>query len=321
MQLNTHKDSAVIEQVADWLVLLQSDDVTELDIKRLNLWLAQNKAHRDAWQQANHFLTNIEHLPCSVNSQTMLTLNQQGRRRVVKLLSALFAIPTTGYLTVQSGLHHSVIADHQTAIGESKTVTLNDGSVIELNTQTKITTTFNQVQRSLNLLAGEIFITTGKKHGELLPPFRVITDHGVIEALGTAFNVKATEQGIEVEVSEHAVLVTTEHAELMVKAGESLKFSRHMLQPKVNKLQLSAMWRKGLFVAASLPLFQLIEELGRYHHRLVNIDNSIRNIQVSGTFDIHDFTGTLALLCESLAIDVVYRTKWWLAIVPKAPHS
>lgn len=317
MQINTHKDSTVIEQVADWLVLIQSDDVTEFDIKRLNLWLAQNKAHRDAWQQANHFLTNIEHLPSSVNSQTMLTLNQQGRRRVVKLFSALFAIPTTGYLTVRSGLHHRVIADYQTAVGESKTVTLADGSVLELNTQTKITTSFNQDQRGLNLLAGEIFITTDKNHGEVLPPFRVITEHGVIEALGTAFNVKAMEQSVEVEVTEHAVLVTTEHVELMVNKGESLKFSRYETQPKVNKLQLSSMWRKGLFVATSLPLFQLIEELGRYHHRLVNIDKSIKNIQVSGTFDIHDFTGTLALLRETLAIDVVYRTQWWLAIVPK----
>lgn len=318
MTLKSGKETRIIEQVADWLVLMQSDDVSEYDVKRLNLWLAQDQAHRDAWQQAQHFLTHIEHLPESVNSQAVLHLNRQNRRRMLKLLSLVFVAPVTGYLSVRSGLHHSIMADHQTEVGESKTVSLADGTIIELNTRTKITTTLTRQERTVNLLTGEIFVTTGKKASTGSPPFRVTTEHGVIEALGTAFNVKTTELGTEVEVSQDAVLITSRHFELVLNAGESLLFNQHAHRPMVNKALLSAMWRKGLFVATSVPLYRLIEELGRYHHRIVSIDKLIRHIQVSGTFDIYDLNGTLALLLDTLPIDIVYRTKWWLTIVPKS---
>lgn len=312
--MTIEQEQALIEQVADWLVIMQEDEVTERDIKRFNAWLNEHPSHQDAWSKAHCFLNNFNQLPDAMTSDSVLTMNQNSRRSALKLLTMALVLPSLGYVGFRNGLHQYAYADHITQIGESRSVKLADGTLAELNTNTKLISNYTKSERLLRLLSGEVFIKTHKDNHLPVRPFRVLTDHGTLEALGTEFNVQVTQHNTILTVFSHAVKVTTSNFDVEVKAGERLVFNEQSHGAITSESLSTAMWRKGLLVASAMPLEQVIAELRRYHFGYFRVEPKVSRIRVSGTFEVKDLIGSLALLEQSLPIDVSYRSKWWVTI-------
>ncbi|ATD01390.1 FecR domain-containing protein [Pseudoalteromonas spongiae] len=315
--MKTKNQQALIEQVADWLVILQDGNVDQEVKQRFDAWLAQHPSHREAWSRAHCFLTNVDAMPKGISSNTVLTLNQKSRRRMVKLLTIAFALPGLSYLGYRKELHHYAYADHITQLGQTKRVTLDDGSIVELNTNTKLVNRYSNAERLIELLEGEVFIKTHSDNHTPTRPFKIITPHGELRALGTEFNVSVSNKQTNLSVFTHAVKVNTPYFNIVVNAAERLVFSSKSHSGVRVEAFTTAMWRKGLFVASSLPLRQVIDELRRYHISYIRVAPSVADIRVSGTFDIHNLISSLALLEQSLPISVSYRSKWWVTIDDK----
>ncbi len=91
-----------------------------------------------------------------------------------------------------------------TAIGEQRAVRLDDGSVVHLNTDTRVRIHFTDSARQIELLQGEALFTVRR---DVDRPFQVQSDGIRVEALGTQFNVRRRDRDTIVSVIEGRVAV------------------------------------------------------------------------------------------------------------------
>jgi transmembrane sensor len=154
-----------------------------------------------------------------ISSQvTGLPSSEQGyagspARRALRRLarSKRLALLAAGVATIAFGLvfglkHFPSAQRFATAEGEQRAVELADGSVVILNSASRVAVHFGGSARELELAGGEALFKVAKDPHR---PFRVRTHDTTVQALGTEFNVNARAGDTVVSVLEGRVLVST----------------------------------------------------------------------------------------------------------------
>ncbi len=107
----------------------------------------------------------------------------------------------------------------QTTNGTVSTVKLSDGSIIKLNSASKLSYKSNFNEKSRNIvLFGEAFFNI--EHNQ--NPFIIEVDGAKIKVLGTKFNVQSRANWFEVGVTEGKVLVTKNDKSIILKDGQRI---------------------------------------------------------------------------------------------------
>jgi transmembrane sensor len=188
-----------------------------------------------------------------------------------------------------------------TAIGESRTVELEDGSKIELNTASQVRIAFTDELRDVQLLRGEALF---KVRHDARRPFRVLAGPSVIQAVGTEFNVNRRPLGILVAVIEGKVRVYTRSAdgsrlaplprtarrEILV-AGEQARLSeRGQIHEREQIEETNALaWRQRRLVFRDDALADIAAEFNRYNSTLqIAVEGAAQRKRYGGIFDADD---------------------------------
>jgi transmembrane sensor len=98
---------------------------------------------------------------------------------------------------------------YSTAIGEQRSMALRDGSIVTLNSRSKIRMRYTAHERGVDLLEGQALFTVAKDPAR---PFIVRTDATQVQAVGTEFDVYRKASGIVVTVVEGRVAVSAPEA-------------------------------------------------------------------------------------------------------------
>ncbi|MFJ4609009.1 FecR domain-containing protein [Pseudomonas atacamensis] len=305
-------DRQVFETAASWYVQFQSQPPSPAEQKAWQLWIDSDPAHLAAWNQMEQLQRHLGTLPQDLKRRA-LNSGQQ-RRQVLKLLLAA----GTGFVGWNVQRHTSlgnVWADYKTAVGQRRTISLADGSRIQLNTDSAIDVSFDAAQRLIQLRAGEILVQTGKLGDQR--PFYVQTRDGRIQALGTRFSVHQMPNSTRVGVMEDRVSVQPAQAStaaLILNAGEGADFdSRHIgLRHPFQASEVA--WINGQLIVLDARLGDVIAELGRYRSGVLHCDCRARDLRVSGTFRLDSTDAVLANLKASLPINVRYFSRYWVSI-------
>ena len=225
----------------------------------------------------------------------------------------------------------SVVAQqhvYDTAIGEQSTVRLSDGSVVTLNTDSSIEVRYDDAQRAVALLRGEVYFEVAH---DAAHPFRVTAGDRLLEAVGTAFNVRL-DSGTDVRmmVTEGKVRVASKVADAVpqpsvapaiVSAG-SVAVMREgpMVVQGIDAAAMDAQlsWRRGMLVFNGEPLDSVLLEIGRYTTVVFAPEDSIRGVRVGGYFRAGDIDGLLLALRESFDIDSRRTADGRIALFPLA---
>src|SRR3984957_3986026 len=101
---------------------------------------------------------------------------------------------------------HPGFHEFETATGEQRTFELEDGSVVSLNTHSRVAVRLAAHAREVRLLRGEALFHVAHDPSR---PFLVSTDDAVVQAVGTQFDVYRRDDGTVVAVLEGRVNVTT----------------------------------------------------------------------------------------------------------------
>jgi transmembrane sensor len=123
-------------------------------------------------------------------------------RRLGWAIAAAGALVAT---TVLLAMMRAASHEFSTGIGEQRTAKLEDGSIVYLNTNTRIVVDFSKRQRNLRLLEGEALFVV--EH-DSTRPFIVTADNARVRAVGTQFNVRERPGAVDVAVVEGVVQVT-----------------------------------------------------------------------------------------------------------------
>jgi transmembrane sensor len=119
------------------------------------------------------------------------------RAALATLAIAILAVIGTVFF-----LHHDGLA---TDIGEQRTVTLEDGTRVHLNTDTRAVVHYNRLARGVELVRGEALFEVVKRPDW---PFIVTAGHQQIRALGTIFLVRRDQNDLAVTLVEGKVSVS-----------------------------------------------------------------------------------------------------------------
>ncbi|MGC6370788.1 FecR domain-containing protein [Pseudomonas sp. K2I15] len=310
-------DPLILGEAADWMVQLQSGCATDEDRRAIAQWQGRSAQHAQAWQRAQAILGDFNSVPAAIAGDTLKRIGRKkplGRRQALGLLLA--AAPAA-WLAYRQVPWQQWTADQHTAIGEQKNLTLPDGTRLLINTGSSLNIAFSDQVRRIELLKGEVLITTAKDSAHR--PFIVQTRHGTARALGTRFSVRVGEQRSRVAVTEGAVELLPEHASqgVIVKAGEQGAFSADRVA-FVQPLDVSALtWENGMLLAQHMRLADLLDELGRYRAGVLRCHDSVANLTVSGAFSLRDTDASLHLLQETLPVKVSSLTGYWVTVEPR----
>lgn len=185
---------------------------------------------------------------------------------------AFAVIAGTGWLQRPSGSTVEVaeqpgLGVYRTKLGDQEKITLADGSIVTLNTASRIEARMNGQERTVRLLEGEAFFEVAHDASR---PFRVYAGDGVTIAIGTAFSVRLNKDAIEVVVSEGKVsfsrVADTIEPVAYVAAGEAATFSDNTVIERVDeaKIDRKLAWTQGKLVFSGDPLSNVVADISRY---------------------------------------------------------
>jgi transmembrane sensor len=220
---------------------------------------------------------------------------KRGRGWAMAAAVAALALTASVFFWQRSGQSYA------TAVGEQRTLELEDGSIVHLNTHSKIEVRLSAGGRDIELVAGEALF---KVHRDPARPFRVHAQDAVIQALGTQFNVYRRPQGTTVSVLEGAVQV----AATRLDAGEEARIvpSGAVMKHKVADVTQTVAWRQRRLVFDQDSLSDMIQEFNRYNStpqfHLEGTD--VANRHYTGVFDADDPESLIQLLAAEPGLAV-----------------
>ncbi|QYG05909.1 FecR domain-containing protein [Janthinobacterium sp. PAMC25594] len=312
----------VQQQAAEWLTVLMSDEASEAQHAAWQRWRGADPEHERAWQHIDAVSRRFNGLHRGAAAQALAGTRQQavnGKRR--QLLAWLGVAAGGGLLAAQTGTWDGVRAlraDYRTATGERREVVLDDGSVLSLNTGSAVNVRFDASRRLIELLAGEILVTSGHGAGSAAP-LVVATREGLVRALGTRFVVRQQDGVSTVEVFESAVEIRPRDsagAPLLLAAGRGVAFSRHAPDAPHAIDAYADAWSRGQLIVDDVTLGDFLADLARYRPGVIDCAPAVAQLRLSGVFPLADTQRILNMLPNSLPVQVRSRTRYWVTVEP-----
>ncbi|MFG0851783.1 FecR domain-containing protein [Pseudomonas sp. FYR_2] len=299
----------VARQAANWHMLMLDEAVSPAQRAACSRWRAAAPEHERAWQKALRVQARLGMLPQQL---AMGTLNRE-RRQVMKQMLALAIVAPLGYLGYRQLVPQTAYA---TDVGQHEQMTLADGTLLDMNTDTAVDVDFDAHQRLISLRRGEVLVDSGPDaHSTVYRPLRVATGQGPMEALGTRFMVRQREGTTQLAVFQGAVRVTPARGPVQIlEAGQQLTFDASGQGALVAAREQDSQWTRGQLVVDEMPLREFLSELGRYRPGWLRCQPEVGHLLISGAFQLKNTDAILAALPATLAVQVDYRTRYWVTV-------
>lgn len=206
---------------------------------------------------------------------------------------------------------------YSSTIGEHRSIRLDDGSTLALNSDTLVDVSYTPGLRSLALHRGEAHFEVAH---DAARPFLVTVNGRTVRAVGTAFNVRRrNDADLDVLVTEGVVSTyAADHRRdagrdappdaARLSAGQLLRV-RSGSQPQVVRLreaELDAMtsWQRGVLVLDGITLEAALAEARRYtSHRILLEDTSLAGLRLGGSFRTDDLSPLFRALEANFGIE------------------
>lgn len=204
-----------------------------------------------------------------------------------------------------------------TEIGEQRIVVLEDGSRLELNTNSEVYVRYSDSVRELELVRGELLIGVRKDPAR---PFIVRTDQAIVKALGTQFNVYRRKNTTEISVVEGLIEVdwftpsrvkrgasTHELEPIRLIAGQGAVVAEDSTEPQPSLVdtERATAWTKQRLSFNDATVASVAAEFNRYNrNQLIVRDPELAKRRISGIFDVNDPSAFIALLGGADVIEV-----------------
>lgn len=336
MRISRRTRKQITAEAVDWFLRFQETAADGPDRQGFSRWLLLSPAHIEEYLQvsstwylvnagtdtapetdalvsaakAHHERDNVVSLPSRFSRSAPPASAEPGRVSRRNWWAGLAATLVLGALWV-TYLNWQSPMTFETVIGQLNSFKLQDGSVVFLNTNSRVSVAMSRGERHIDLLRGEARFEVAKDTSR---PFTVVTTAASVRALGTVFNVRAEPLSTQVAVLEGQVEVTAASpgeraAEAQLADSDG---SVTPLSPTIERVRLAAgeraavteggiqtntgppieampAWTHRRLVFRGQPLGIVIQEFNRYRTRPLVLDDPVlAQLQISGVFDSND---------------------------------
>ena len=326
------KPNTVEAEAADWIARLDRGGLSKDECHALREWVERSPEHyallnrfASIWQDLDGLADILEETepPVTVNDmerkQRRLTLFPGAAITAVifAVVIGIFIVNNDYFRPVSLGGQPAQVS-YLTAIGEQRTVTLQDGSRTQLNTDTEINVDFDDQYRRVHLVKGEALFEIAPKASW---PFLVYAGTNVIHVVSTAFVVKMIEDQVEVTIKEGRVELKSFHGgtwnehdnnmslfSTVVNTSQTAIIDRrkHVLKHNTKEeIERKLAWREGLIIFSGEPLNRVVEEISRYIPvKFVITDPELNGVRIGGIFRIGDTAAMLDILETGFDVNI-----------------
>lgn len=335
-------DDTEREDAAYWSLRMHEAPLLPADRLRFENWLAGGTERRDLFERTvaagralDELGTSPEFLRMRQEAlRSLRTVDHNGPTRAG--LRSWFAIAACFLLFLtMTGWWMLRPAIYETALGERRVISLPDGSVVSLDSATRIEVDYSRGARRIHLAAGRAKFTVAKNPAR---PFSVEAGERMIVATGTQFSVEQLSHQLRVVLYEGRVaLMDTSHrgAPRLVRAGPHRLAAEELLTPgrevimadiardaEIGPVDLgqSSAWESGILRFADEPLGLAVERFNRYNVRKVRMARARdAEIPISGQFRCEDVEAFVEGVTEVFALRARRDPDGGVTLVPKEP--
>jgi transmembrane sensor len=286
-------------EAAAWLARLRADDRTAADERAFQAWLKADPSHAAAFEAVT--------LVWETAGATSRAARDLIEREPVRgpLLNRRAAMAGVSALVIAGGsvfaLREAYAGVYQTDVGEQKHVTLDDGTQVFLDTDTRIKVSFSDGARVVDLQRGRA-------------NFRVAPDARrafVVEAAAkrivagrTTFDVRRDGERVSVVLIQGQASVDG----AAVKAGQRLIASQALATVDQPNLTQMLAWQTGQAIFDNQTLAEAVAEMNRYSTVKLKIaDRGIGALRMSGVYRVGDNAAFAHSVAKLLPVEVRVR--------------
>jgi transmembrane sensor len=317
--------AAACADAAAWIARLHGEARTPNVEAGFQHWLAASAEHRAAFEMANDIWVGVERLPKSpaLPAARRSQIDFASARVLAACAALLLLFLGGGFYWWDPGL--------ATRAGEQRTLSLEDGTRVSLNTASRIHVSYTRDLRRVELDEGEAVFEVAK-HADW--PFVVIAGGQQVVARGTTFVVRRDDERIAVTLVEGKVTVVPAGEEVAAAAapapqpstsrpvstddakdhftlspGQRVTFAGHAA-PKFDQPSVEGVtaWQRGQVVLDHTPLADAVAEMNRYSEIKLKIeDPAARRAEVTGIFRTGDSEYFAQAVSETYHLRVASR--------------
>lgn len=303
--LSKEADDNEILQIEEWL---KENDENQKDLHQLEkIW-----DHSDAINDFYSIDTKSDFK--SVMNKIEQNKNQTKIRKVNFNQSSFLKIAATFIILIGIGfiinkmMFTSELLSVNTYNLQQKEITLADGSIIKLNSNSKLEYPEKFKRRSREVkLKGEAFFEIKKNPDK---PFKISTNNTVVEVLGTTFNVNSNLNEVIVDVVSGKVALYNEKnskEKIILTKGERGIQKENELRKSTNKNSNFLAWKTGILEFRNTRLDEVIPELAKYYgNKFIINDTSINDLIITTTIDNQPFDDVMEEF--EIIFNIEYKT-------------
>ena len=303
--------SAIEEIAAAWVRRRHFWDWTDQNQAELDAWINEQPAHEVAYLRLEAAWERTERLaalrPSKPGRAAGGSSNWKSALRVaagIVFVAALSAGGINYYLSPKGTLYI-------TPVGGQRTLTLSDGSRIELNTDTALR--LDPDQRSAVLERGEAYFSI--QHNAAHPFSVTAANHRIVD-VGTVFVVRQTPGQTRVTLVEgearlEAMDAQTHRQTALLTPGDVAVATREQIsvsREPAHKLDKEFGWRRGLLTFDNATLADAARELNRYNARkLVVADTELGRTHIDATIPINGVEAFARIARDAMGANIRMR--------------
>jgi transmembrane sensor len=314
-------NEAIRDAAAQWTVR-RDRGLSAAESIEFELWVAADERHSIALRRTSSVWSKLDRMPEGLAEDVLQSARcrrRWRRRATVVVLAAAAAVVITSMMWHSPRLAVPIAAT-ESDITTARTLTLVDGTLVHLNSGSRISEHYTRAERRVRLLQGEAHFNVTKNAAR---PF-VVEARGVdVCAVGTAFNVSLQSAAVEVLVTEGVVKLAmdagvgrgaqpTANSPLLNRGQKAIVGGRgNSVTPVVevtnisgDEIERALAWREPLLRLGGATLAEVAATFEmRTGRRIIMADPELAGVRLGGRFRADDVDG-FANLLETLGIEV-----------------
>jgi len=266
-------EGRVAEEAASWFARLQGEAATGDDWLAFERWLQSSPAHADAYDRLERLWVDLDYAPLAqgLGGRPLLAARRRERRtQTARAPWIAVAASLAAGLAVVVGLGlrppRAAVATYQTAPGQTRLVTLSDGSRIRLNAASKISVSLSRDTRRVDMADAEAAFDVAH---DAQRPFLIFVGDRQVRVVGTEFNLRHRAAFVDLTVRRGVVEVRPadgqDAAPVRLTVGQELTHTDGQADQIVKAADPAAAfaWTSGQLIYRDQPLSEVAADLSR----------------------------------------------------------
>lgn len=306
------------DQAAHWIVAKADGPLSREEQARFDAWFAASEGNKAAYWRLEQGWEDADRIaalgPLEPAREKPARFRPSARwlaplpiAASLALAWGLYGLPRTLDPWADRNIAASIYA---TPVGGQRTVGLEDGSRVQLNTASEVRAAVTARSREVWLDRGEAFFEVAHKDGV---PFLVHAGDRLITVLGTKFSVRRDGPQVAVTVLEGRVRVdqlkddkpirsaTIVGGDIALANGEAMMVASHSNA----RVEGALSWRNGMLTFDQDSLTAIAAEFNRYNQKKMAVaDAEVGATRISGVFPASDPDAFAELLRDAYGLKV-----------------